>query len=91
MGNEVGKLDYTTLGNAKGEFGFLRLAEFATSGYVVALSIPKKLIDENGEILGTENGAVLDPSNPGTVLPQYVAGAFMNGEYVPNPYKVFQI
>ncbi|MBR2908725.1 MAG: hypothetical protein IKC11_00045 [Clostridia bacterium] len=90
MGNEVGKLDYTTLGNAKGEFGFLRLAEFANSGYVIALSIPKKLIDENGEILGTENGAVLDPSNPGTVLPQYVAGVFMNGEYVPNPYKVFE-
>lgn len=86
MGNEAGKLEYTTLGNSKiDNLGFLRLADFAQSGDVIALSIPKHLVDKNGAYIGSNISKELGASNPGVILPEYVAGVFTNGQFVKNP------
>lgn len=91
MGNEVGKIEYTTLSNTpKENLGFVRLSRHANAGDVIAISIPKELFDSNGAFIGSNKSEKLDPSNPGTVLPEFVVGVFTNGEFIENPYDKSQ-
>ena len=87
MGNEVGKLFYTTLSNVpKEQQGFLRLLEYANGhSSVIVLCIPKPLIDKNQEILGSDTSSEISIENSGTVLPKYVVGCFINGKFIENP------
>ena len=84
MGNEVGKLDYTT--NSSKE-GFVSLAsKLQDASNVIVLQIPKEKVDTNFPIIGSKESDELSPENPGYVLPQYVEAYIANDEYVENPY-----
>jgi hypothetical protein len=87
MGNEVGKLSYTTL-NTKDDrwFSLINFIPYWSkrSGLVV-LQIPKSKVDNGEPIIGSNVSAELSPSNPGYVLPEYVVGRIVDGAYQENP------
>ena len=88
FGNEVGKLEYTTLGNQVDKwFSMLDYMSYwsANSG-VVVLQIPKDIIDDGKPCIGSDKGKELSSSNPGTMLPEYVIGFVKSGSFVQNPY-----
>lgn len=75
MGNEVGKIEYTTLNThtSTNRSFFTYLPYWELGDAIVILQIPKKLIDNNQPVLGC-NSEELSNNDPGHVLPQYVVG-----------------
>ncbi len=85
MGNEVGKIDYTTISTKDkiGLIGFMRNWELSNG--IVVLKIPKEKIDNNEQVIGSDKGEPLSPTNPGAVLPEYVVGYLSNDGFKNNP------
>lgn len=88
MGNEVGKIDYTTIGS-KDSIGMIALmSNWSLETGIVVLQIPKEKIDNMQQVIGSDTNAPLSPENPGAILPEFVVGYLSNAEFVNNPISM---
>ena len=84
MGNEVGKIDYTTV-SSRDKFGMLGLMPtWSMENGVIALQIPKEKVENREAIIGSDSSMELSPQNPGAVLPEYVVGYVDGDKFVEN-------
>ncbi len=87
MGNEVGKISYTSL-NTKEDKGMLSfLPMWDTKSGLIIMQIPKEKVDNNENIIGSDSSTTLNPENPGNVLPEYVSGYIEDDKFIKNPVK----
>lgn len=90
MGNEVGKIDYTTIGS-KDNIGMIGLmSNWSLGTGIVILQIPKEMIDFHRPIIGSDISAPLSPTNPGAVLPEFVMGYLANSQFKDNPISLVE-